>query len=569
VPELHPALVLLAGALVVAAVPRRLGGPVAVATGLLALVAVLGLDDGATWTYDFYGYELTLLRADGLSLAFATAFGIITVLAAIYGWSTMGTLERAAALATAGAGVGVVLAGDLLTLFFFWELKVTTAVLLIFARRRARAAAAGMRYLQAHLVGGVLLLAGVLWRLADTGSLAFESFELTGATSLVLVGILLSAAAIPLNAWLPDSYPESTVAGTVVLSAFTTKSAVYALARGFPGLELLVWLGVTMAIFGVVYAILEDDIRRLLGYHIVSQVGFMVAAIGVGTEAAVNGATAHATAHILYKGLLLMGAGAVLYATGRSRTSELGGLVKVLPMVLVLYLVGAASISGIPLFSGFAAKELSFDAMYAGGYGTAQWLLKVASVGTFLSVALKLPALTWFGESRAPATPDGGPPPRRPVPVTMYVAMGMTAAANIAIGVQPRLLYDLMPAEVTFQPYTVGKVVETLMLVSFTAIGYTLLRGRLVPKARVSIDTDWFVRELPARVAPVLRDGWDRLGPGDRRRRPLADLPGMTAWSGAVAWLRRGAGGPVAPGWMLGSAIVGAMVLVLAVSVIP
>jgi multicomponent Na+:H+ antiporter subunit D len=571
VPDLHPALVLVVGALLVAVVPRRFGGAVSVGAALVALAAVVGLDDGATWAYDFYGYELTLLRADGLSLAFATLFAIITVLAAIYGWATMGTLERCAALATAGAGIGVVLAGDLLTLFFFWEFKVTTAVLLIFARRRARAAASGMRYLQAHLVGGVLLLAGVLWRLAETGSLAFDSFELTGATSLVLVGILLSAAAVPLNAWLPDSYPESTVAGTVVLSAFTTKSAVYALARGFPGLELLVWLGVTMAIFGVVYAILEDDIRRLLGYHIVSQVGFMVAAIGVGTEAAVNGATAHATAHILYKGLLLMGAGAVLYATGRSRTSELGGLARALPVVLVLYLVGAASISGIPLFSGFAAKELSFDAMAAGGYGTAQWLLKVASVGTFLSVALKLPALTWFGESRAPASPGGAPAPRRPVPVTMYVAMGLTAAANVAIGLQPRLLYDLMPAEVVFQPYTTGKVVETLMLVSFTTIGFVLLRSRLQPKARVSLDTDWFVRELPVRMAPAVSAGWDRLRPGDRRRRVFADLPSSWsgAWSDAAAWLRRGAGGPVAPGWMLGSAIVAAMVLVLAVSVIP
>ena len=575
-PEVHPALVLLAGALLVAVLPRRWGGAVAIASGLLALAAVIRLDDGTTSTYDFYGYELVWLRVDPLALAFAMVFAIVTVLAGLYGWSTMGTLERAAALGTAGAGIGVVLAGDLLTLFFFWELKVTTAVLLIFARRRARSAAAGMRYLQAHLFGGVVLLAGILWRLADTGSLDFGPLELNGPTSLVLVGFLVSAAAVPLNAWLPDSYPESTIAGAVVLSAFTTKSAVYVLARGFAGLELLLWLGVIMAIFGVVYAIIEDDIRRLLGYHIVSQVGFMVAAIGVGTEAAVNGATAHATAHVLYKGLLLMGAGAVLYATGRSRASELGGLVRALPWVLVLYLVGAASISGVPLFSGFPAKELAVSSVGDGGSTVAQWLLKLASVGTFLSVALKLPAVTWFGPSRRPPTSEGAPAPVRRVPVTMYAAMGLAAAANIAIGVRPALLFDLMPTEVTFEPYTVTKVVEALMLVSFTAVGFVLLRARLAPKPVVSIDTDWIIRELPARVVPVVGAVVGGVVGGGRRAadRPSAPdgderrVPGARAWASARGWVAAGSGGPVAPGWVLGSAIVGAMVLVLAVSVV-
>lgn len=551
--ELHPALVLLVGALVVAIAPRRLGGALTVATGLIALAAVVALDSGTTATYAFYTYELVWLQADALSLAFATVFALVTVLAGVYGWSTMGRLERAAALGTAGAGIGVVLAGDLLTLFFFWELKVSTAVLLVFAGRRARSDAAGMRYLGVHLVGGVLLLAGVLWRLIDTGSLEFGPLELNGATGFILVGFLLSAAAIPLNAWLPDAYPESTIAGTVVLSAFTTKSAVYVLARGFAGLELLVWLGVAMAIFGVVYAVLEDDIRRLLAYHIISQVGFMVAAIGVGTEAAINGATAHATAHVLYKGLLLMGVGAVLYATGRSRASTLGGLSRALPWVLVLYLVGAASISGVPLFSGFPAKELAVGSVGDGGYTAAQWLLKLASVGTFLSVALKLPALTWFGEARTRG--DEGPARVvRPVPVTMYAAMGLAAAANIAIGVRPALLYDLMPTAVTFEPYTVKKLVEATILLGFTAVGFWLLRARLAPAAKFSLDTDWVYRELPGRLATAVRTDGERRLP----RPDLPDLPSMPAPPTR----------PVIPSWVLGGAIVGAMVLVLAVSVV-
>lgn len=555
-PELHPSLVLLIGALVVAVVPRRWGGPIAVASGALATLVVLDLGAGTTLRYDFYGYELTVLRADELTQPFALVFAGIITLSAIYGWSTMGSLERAAALATAGAGLGVVLAGDLLVLFFFWELKVTTAVLLILARRRARSSAAGMRYLGVHLAGGVVLLAGVLWHLADTGSLAVQAVELTGATTLVLAGVLLSAAAVPVHAWLPDAYPESTVAGTVVLSAFTTKSAVYVLARMFPGVEVLVWLGVTMALVGVVYAVLEDDIRRLLGYHIVSQVGFMVAAIGVGTQAAVSGATAHATAHVLYKGLLLMGVGAVLHATGASRASQLGGLVRALPWVLALYLVGAASISGVPLFSGFPAKELAVASVGDGGYGTAQWLLKLASVGTFLSVALKLPALTWFGASRRdPAEP------LRPVPASMYAAMGVAAALNVAIGVSPALLYDLLPGDVTFQPYTVGKVTEAAMLLVFTTVGFVLLRARFAPKTTSSLDTDWVYRELPALV-----------------RARAAGAPPSPAPSPAPlpAWRQRfslqpdplPAAGPVAPGWVLGGTIAAAMVLVLAVSVI-
>jgi len=554
-PEFNPAFVLLVGALVVAMLPRRLGAITTVAVAALALLVTAGLPLGATETYDFYGIELTTLRVDGLARPFALVFASIMLLGSVFGWSTMGTLERFAGLATAGAAIGVVLAGDLLTLFFFWELKVTTVVLLVLARRRAVSSAAAMRYLPVHLVGGVLLLGGVMWHRVSTGSLQFEKLELTGPTSLILTGFLVSAAAVPLHAWLPDTYPTATVAAMVLLSAFTTKSAVYALARGFPGLDLLIWIGVAMALFGVVFAILEDDIRRLLGYHIVSQVGFMVAAIGVGTAAAVNGATAHATAHVLYKGLLLMGAGAVVYATGRSRTSELGGLRGVLPVVLVFYMVGAFSISGLAGFSGFPAKELAVSSIGAGGEPVAQWLLKLASVGTFLSVALKLPAFTWFGRARGPVSV-------RRVPTTMYVAMGVAAFANIAIGLRPSLLFDLLPAPEPFVPYTAGKLVESTVLLGVTAIAFVALRARLAPKATTSLDTDVVYRELPAWLGPRLRPRVDVA---------VASLPRPAFPTVPAPW-RRGAlpelGGTVAPGWLLGGTIAGAMVFVLALTVV-
>lgn len=553
-PELNPAFVLLLGALVVALLPRRLGAIVTVAVAALALLVTVRLPLGSIVTYDFYGIELTILRFDGLARPFALVFATIMVLGSVFGWSTMGTLERVAGLATAGAGVGVVLAGDLLTLFFFWELKVTSVVLLVLARRSAASSAAAMRYLPVHLLGGVLLLGGVMWHRVSTGSLQFEGLDLTGPTSLILTGFLVSAAAVPLNAWLPDTYPTATVAATVLLSAFTTKSAVYALARGFPGVELLIWIGVLMALFGVVFAILEDDIRRLLSYHIVSQVGFMVAAIGVGTTAAVNGATAHATAHVLYKGLLLMGAGAVVYATGRSRTSELGGLYGALPVVFVFYMVGALSISGLAGFSGFPAKELAVSSIGAGGETVAQWLLKLASVGTFLSVALKLPAFTWFGTARGPA-------PVRRIPATMYVAMGIGACANIAIGLRPSLLFDLLPAPEPFVPYTATKLVESTVLLGVTALAFVVLRARLTPKATTSLDTDVVYRELPVWLAPRLRP---LLGAA------VAALPRPTFPAVPDAWRREavpGFGGTVAPGWLLGGSVAGAMVFVLALTV--
>lgn len=550
-PELHPGLVLVVGALVVAALPRRFGAPATVAAAAIALAVTVGLSDGTVANYGFYGIELTILRVDDLARPFALVFATVMLLGAIYGWSTMGTLERVAGLATAGAGLGVVLAGDLLTLFLFWELKVTTVVLLILARRRAVSSAAAMRYLWVHLAGGVILLGGVIWYRTSTGSIAFDDLGRSGPTWLILIGFLLCAAAVPLHAWLPDAYPTATVAGAVLLSAFTTKSAVYALARGFPGVDLLVWVGVTMALFGVVFAILEDDIRRLLGYHIVSQVGFMVTAIGVGTAASINGATAHATAHVLYKGLLLMGAGAVVHAVGRSRASELGGLARALPWVLVLYLVGAFSISGVAGFSGFPAKELAVSSVGAGGATAAQWLLKLASVGTFLSVALKLPAATWFGEAR-------GPVATRRVPTTMYVAMGLAAAANVAIGLRPSLLFDLLPAEESFVPYTAAKLVESTALLGLTAIGFVLLRSRLGAKATTNLDTDVIYREVPHALAPRLRRATGHL-----TRPALPTLPDLVRRRRAPL-----TPGPVAPGWLLGGTVAGAMVLVLAVTVV-
>lgn len=546
--ELPPALLLLAGAVAVAVVPRRWQGAVMVAAPVLALAHVAAIDLETSRTLAFFGYEAEVVRVDRLSRAFGLVFALAAVLGAVYGLRLMRTGERAAALVYAGSAMGVVFAGDLLTLFVFWELKALASTCVVWAGAAPGAARAARRYLYVHLTGGTLLLAGVLQHVSATGDLAFDAFDLgePGAW-LILAAFALSAAVVPLHAWLPDAYPQASVTGTVFLSAFTTKAAVYALARGFPGTELLVWAGLLMAVYGTVYALLENDIRRLLCYSIVSQLGYMVAAVGLGSPEALNGATAHAFAHILYKALLLMGAGAVLLATGRSKLTELGGLARQMPVVLGLYVVGALSIAGVPLFSGFVTKELTLDAAEMAHRTVVVDVLKLASIGTLLHTGLKLPYYTWFG---GPSRVRAGP-----VPPTLLVGMGLAAAVNVAIGVAPGWLYQLLPAPVTYEPYAVSHLVSSLQMLVFAALGFWLLARWLEGEATVTLDTDWVYRALPVRLAAAGRAtaGW--LPPAVAR--PAVASPLRAAWQRArVAWAQDGGQHtrvPVVPTWWLGT----------------
>jgi multicomponent Na+:H+ antiporter subunit D len=492
----HPAAPFLLAAAVVALAPKRVGVAAMLGAPAVALVQLRALGESASTTVEFFGYELQVLRLDDMSTPFAYIFVLAAFLAGLFGATTLTRPERVAALLYAGFGTGVVLAGDLLTLFAVWEMKAVASAVLIAAGGGLVAGRAAFRYLMFHIVGGTLLLGGILWHLSSGGSITFERFGSHTSAALVLVAFLLSAAVPPLHSWLPDAYPAASLAGTVFLSAFTTKAAVYALLRGFSGTEVLVVLGVAMALYGVVYAVLENDVRRLLGYHIVSQVGYMVAAVGIGTAAAVNGATAHAFAHILYKGLLLMGVGALIAATGREKLTELGGLARAMPLVLGLYMVGAFSISGFPLFSGFVSKELVIDAAYGDGREVMVHLLKLASVGTFLHTGLKLPWFAWGGRERGIEV--------RPIARTMILAMVITAAANVVIGLRPHLLYGLMPYPVDYQPYTAAKLSEVTQLLVFTGIGFWVLVKKLGGESTITLDTDWIYRRGAGRVVTVV-----------------------------------------------------------------
>ena len=484
----HPSIFLILGAFFIPFLKGKVRQVYIPLLPALALATVALLSPGTHGVFSFHGLTLTFGRVDKLSLAFAWVFMIAALIGAVYALHVKDNSQHIAAFVYAGSAMGATFAGDFITLFIFWELMAVASVWLIWARRVKASVAAGYRYLLMHTVGGVVLLAGIVIYYMNTGSIRFEAMHEPGmAFYLILIGFSLNAAIPPLHAWLTDAYPEATVTGAVFMSAFTTKTAVYALVRGYAGTEILLWMGTFMALYGVVFAMLANDIRRLLSYHIVSQVGFMVAGVGMGTALSINGTVAHAFTHILYKGLLFMGAGAVLHMTGKSKATELGGLYRYMPLTFLLYMIGAFSISAFPLFSGFVSKSMIIS---AAGEEHLKWiwlLLTLASSGTCLSTVLKLPFFTFFGKDSGIHTTE---PPRN-----MLVAMSMSAFLCVFIGIAPAWLYGLMPTPVDYEPYTATHVVWALQILLFTGVGFFMLLKILWGKPKISLDADWFYRK--------------------------------------------------------------------------
>jgi multicomponent Na+:H+ antiporter subunit D len=357
-----PAFIFFLGALILPLLKeRRLRQVFQIVIPVIAFINLLYMPKGTYWVYNFLGHDLILGRVDKLSMCFGYVFVIMSFLGMVYALHVREVGQHSAAFLYIGSTLGVVFSGDLFTLFVCWEIMAVSSVFLIWYQRDKPALDAGFRYIMVHIFGGCALLAGIIMHVTGTGSTQFTIIEYGGlASQLILLGFIINAAVPPFHAWLSDAYPEATVTGSVFLTAFTTKSAVYVLLRTFPGVELLVWLGAIMALYGVVYAVLENDIRRLLAYHIISQVGYMVCGVGLGTEMAINGATAHAFCHILYKALLFMGVAAVIQVTGKRKLTELQGrnLYKKMPICLSLYMIGGFSISAVPLFNGFVSKTM-------------------------------------------------------------------------------------------------------------------------------------------------------------------------------------------------------------------
>jgi multicomponent Na+:H+ antiporter subunit D len=482
-------------------------GAVLLAIPLIAAWQVWNLPAGIHSQFEFFGFTLDLMRVDKLSRVFALIFCLAAFLGNLYAWHVRDTVQQVAALLYAGSAIGAVFAGDLITLFFYWEGTAIASVFLIWARRTEGAYHTGMRYLIIQIGSGVILLAGTALMYSETGSIAFEQMTLGSlATWLIFLSFGMKCAFPLMHNWLQDSYPAATVTGTVILSAFTTKLAVYALARGFAGTEILIYIGAVMTLFPIFFAEIENDLRRVLAYSLNNQLGFMVVGIGVGTEMALNGTASHAFAHILYKALLFMSVGAVLFRTGTSKASELGGLYRTMPRTAIFCLVGAASISAFPLFSGFVTKSLILDETAAQHYPIIWAILVFASAGVLSHSGIKIPFFVFFAH-------DSG---KRPLeaPVHMQLAMGITAALCIFIGVYPDPLYALLPYEVEFHPYTMQHVVGQLQLLCFALLAFAVLMrtGINPPEIRaVNLDTDWTYRKFMPSVIGLSAIGVARI----------------------------------------------------------
>ena len=495
--SLHPTVIFLIGGVLAGLVGRRAAGIIVLLTPALGMANLLYLDAEMTWQVDFLEYQLDLFRADKLALLFGYLFHIAAFIGALFSLHLRDRIQQAAAMLYAGSAIGAVFAGDLITFFLFWELAAVTSVFLIWARRTKRAMAAGMRYLIIQVVSGLLFFTGVLLLIQESGSIAFDYIGLDGPASWLILIALGIKCGFPLaHNWLTDAYPEATPTGTVFLSAFTTKVAVYALARAYPGTELLVYVGAAMTVFPIFYAVIENDLRRVLCYSMINQIGCMVCGIGIGTALAMNGAISHAFNDVIFKGLLFMTMGSVLHMTGRMNGSDLGGLYKSMPMTTVFCIVGAASISAFPLFSGFVSKSMVMVAALEEGYSSVWLMLLFASAGVFHHAGIKIPYFAFFAHDAGIRTSDP--------PLNMRAAMAIGAVLCIAIGSYPAALYALLPFPVEYEPFTAGHVLAQVQLLFFGALAFVWLNltGLYPPELKsVNLDVEWLYRRLAPRLA--------------------------------------------------------------------
>ncbi|MAJ90930.1 MAG: Na(+)/H(+) antiporter subunit D [Legionellales bacterium] len=463
----------------------------------LSLLSVWTMSFGNDCTISYLNYELILINLDLLSRLFVTVFIITILVAGLFCCKQAGSFELAAAFVYAGSAVSVVLAGDLISLFVFWELMALASTLLIWSSKNNKSYQAGMRYISIHLLGGVILMCGIAGYVYETNSIEFTHMQLNSVTTwMILFGFLLNAGAPPLSAWLADAYPEASFSGMVFLSAFTTKTAIYVLLRGFPGTDLLIYIGLFMVFYGIIYALLENDMRRILAYSIVNQVGFMICGIGIGTEMALNGTAAHAFTHIIYKALLLMSAGSVLYMTGKRKCTELGGLAQSMPITAICGIIGALSISAFPLTSGFVSKSMIVQASIDEHLLWIWLLLQVASAGVFLHAGIKFPWFVFFQK-------DSGLRPSDP-PKNMQFSMIFLAFICILIGIFPNILYKMLPYQVLYQPFTSAHILVQLQLLLFSGLAFFVMLPLMKRTLTISLDFDWFYRKLAPSISLLI-----------------------------------------------------------------
>ena len=551
-----PAFILILGALLIGLARPGMRPVIVLLAPIVTLWAIWRLPDGVLLTAKFLSYNIELVEASSVRRLFATIFTIMAFAGGLYGLKQAKWYELAAGYAYAAGAVGVSFAGDLITLFLFWEFMAIFSTVVIWCGGTEAARRAGVRYALMHLIGGVLLKIGIEGIMVHTGSIEIQPLNLDTVDAwIVLAGVLINAAAPPVSAWLADAYPEGSPFGTVFLSAFTTKTAVLALMLLFPGAQVLIWVGLYMVFYGIIYALLENDMRRILAYSIVNQVGFMVTGIGIGTEMALNGAAAHAFAHIIYKALLLMSAGAVLYQTGKRKCTDLGGLYQTMPITAICGIIGALAISAFPFTSGFISKSMISQAAANEHLAWVWYLLTAASAGVFLHAGIKFPWFVFFQKDSGLRPPDP--------PWNMRAAMILFAVLCIGLGCFPGLLYQLLPYAVDYEPYTGAHLVSQFQLLLFSGLAFFLLLPLMKRTLTISLDLDWIYRVVLFRLAGLVQRLWSRLLDG------LEDWWKASGRNGSrrlVGWLLPG--GLLARTWPTGSMTLWVTVILVLVVVL-
>ena len=495
-----PGFIMIIGALLIPFLPhilRQIYMLVLILISAYALTLGFGLHTKIT----LMDIEFILFQSDSLTLPFGIIFHVAAVLNVIYGAHVKHWNQHMAIMSYSGAAIAAVHAGDLFTLFVWWEATAITSVFLIFAGKTNKSYGAAFRYLIVQIGSGMFLLAGAILLMSETGNAEFRNFDINSLYGqLIFIAFGIKAAFPLLNGWLQDSYPEASEIGTVALSVFTTKLAIFCFAKSFAGTEILILIGVIMTFFPMFLAIIENDLRRVLTYCLNTQLGFMIVAIGIGTELAINGAVAHAIVHILYKGLLFMGMGAVLYRTRTCKASELGGLFRYMPITAICTIIGAVSLSAFPLFSGFVTKTLILSALGKEGLVFAYFMLLFSSAGVLIYSGIRVPFFAFFANESNIQSKES--------PLNMIIAMIIASILCILIGILPSYFYEILPFQIQYQPYDFSHVVGQLQLLTFAAFAFICLwHFKIYPPELNStvLNSDWIYRKMiPGILLPLL-----------------------------------------------------------------
>ena len=488
--NLHPGMIMMLFGMLIWVLPECMRKAMSILAPICAAISFYLLNEGSRFTfYATRSFKVELINVDRMTLAFMLVFIMISFIAAIYSLETQDRKESGMSAFYTGSILGIILAGDSISFIVFWEISAFASTYLIYKRNSRKSSRAAFRYLLMHAFGGNILLVGIMIHVAKYGT-EFVNISSSRDLSfwLVLIGVAVNAAIPPFNGWLPDAYPNTTISGMLYMGSFTTKAAIYALIRFFAGTEFLIWIGALMALYGACMAIMDNDIRRLLSYHIISQLGMMVAALAVGSKTGVDAASAHTVTNVLFKGVMIMCAGVIIYSTGKSKITELGGLWKKMPVTSICFLICSLAIAGIPFSSGFASKALITESLTREGHIIPYILVNAAGVGTLLSVTYKINYFVFFGKS------DKSIEVSR-IPKSMNIAIMMGTIVTVILGIFPQLIYRYTTHGTHINPFTLTHILEYLAIFIGSSIPFMIFIKKMKPHDEISIDFDFIVRK--------------------------------------------------------------------------